>query len=142
MAYTVMAYVVMAYINMRSLTGGDKPRRARDGGTALRLPCRLMGVVERGLGAADVASLRLLGQLHSRHRRRHVYCAGMAVPVPRMTASPRRSFWVPARPYLRNRHAVGDADIQLCPINIYEISWVAGQEVGHNRQGVAHPGPR
>ena len=31
----------------------------------------------------------------------------MGVPVPKMTASERRSFWAPARPYPRNRHAVG-----------------------------------
>ena len=68
------------------------------------------------------------------HLRRHVYCAGMGVPVLemtasegmgvpviKMTASERRSFRVPARPYPRNRparpsprnrHAVGDADVE------------------------------
>ena len=40
-----------------------------------------------------------------RHRRRHVYCVRMGVPVLKTTASP-------ARPYPRNRHAVGDAEVQ------------------------------
>ena len=43
-------------------------------------------------------------------RRRHVHCAGMGVPVLKMTAPPRQSFWVPARPHPCNRHAVGDAE--------------------------------
>ena len=47
-----------------------------------------------------------------RHRRRHIHCAGMGVPVPKMTVSETRSFWVPARPYPRNEHAVGDAEIE------------------------------
>ena len=38
----------------------------------------------------------------SRHRRKYVLCAGMGVPVLKMTASP--------RPYPRNGHAVGDAE--------------------------------
>ena len=46
----------------------------------------------------------------SQHRRRHVNCAGMGMPVLQMTASERRSFGVPARPYPRIGHAVGDAD--------------------------------
>ena len=40
-----------------------------------------------------------------RRRRRHVHCAGMAVPVLEMTASP-------ARPYPRNGTAVGDAEMR------------------------------
>ena len=47
-----------------------------------------------------------------RHRRRHIHCAGMGVPILKMTASPRRSFRVPARAYPRNGHAVGDADVE------------------------------
>ena len=47
-----------------------------------------------------------------RHRRRHVHCAGMGVPVLQTTASERRSFGVPARPYPRNGHAVGDAETE------------------------------
>ena len=31
----------------------------------------------------------------------------------KMTASPRRSFWVPTRPYPRNGHAVGDAEMPI-----------------------------
>ena len=36
----------------------------------------------------------------------------MGVPVLEMTASERRSFRAPARPYPRNGHAVGDAEIE------------------------------
>ena len=48
-----------------------------------------------------------------RHRRRHAHCAGIAVPVLKVTASPRRSFRVPARPYPRDGHAVGDAEMPI-----------------------------
>ena len=40
------------------------------------------------------------------HRRRQVHCAGMGVPVLKMTDSEE------ARPYPRNGHAVGDAEIE------------------------------
>ena len=36
----------------------------------------------------------------------------MDAPVLKMTASLRRSFWVPARPYPRSTHAVGDAELE------------------------------
>ena len=43
----------------------------------------------------------------SRHRQTvYLLRARIDVPVPKTTASPRRSFWVPAHPYARNRHAV------------------------------------
>ena len=48
----------------------------------------------------------------SRHRRRHVHCAGMGVPALKMSASERRSFGVPAHPCPRDRHAVGDAEVR------------------------------
>ena len=47
----------------------------------------------------------------SRHRRWHVHCAGMGVPALEVTAVAGRSFCVPARPYPRNGHAVGDAEM-------------------------------
>ena len=46
----------------------------------------------------------------SRHRRRHVHCAGMGVPVLKMTASP--STGTPIHPCYG--HAVGDAEIEPC----------------------------
>ena len=56
-----------------------------------------------------------LAQVHfffptHRHRRRHAHCAGRGVPVLKVTASPRVTFRVPARPCPRDGHAVGDAD--------------------------------
>ena len=61
----------------------------------------------------------------SRHRRRHFYCAGVGVPVHKMTASPRRSFCVPAHPHPRNGHAVGDAEI------VYDCWAVGTRASGH-----------
>ena len=43
---------------------------------------------------------------------------GPAVPVLETTASPRRSFWEPARPYPRDGRAVGDAEMQLGTVSL------------------------
>ena len=47
-----------------------------------------------------------------------------------MTASERRLFWIPARPYPRNKHAVGDADID--PREGAEV--IGGVVLGHQRR--------
>ena len=108
---------------MRAVRGGNRDPRCCCGRG--RRPCRAGAVA-----ALSIASRRARGHqademhLHqasraapcrsilalSRHRRRHVHCAGTGVPVLKMTASERRSFRVPARPYPRNGHAVGGAD--------------------------------
>ena len=71
--------------------------------TAAHLPVLLRDALAAvAVEAVGVALYRLcIG-----HRRRHVHSAGTGVPVPKMTASERRSFCVPARPYLHNGRAV------------------------------------
>ena len=63
-----------------------------------------------------------------RHRRWRVHCAGTRVPVLKMTGSPRRSFRVLARPYPRNRHAVGDADIEPTPPSLSAQSHIRAHD--------------
>ena len=56
-------------------------------------PCnqKVAGAGKKQLKVSSVLPKVLLGALY-RHRRRHVYCAGIGVSVLKMTASERRSF--------------------------------------------------
>ena len=78
MAYIVMAYTLMAFIVMAPCTGAGVTTRdyARFGWLMLNEGADRTVTCRHGL----------------RHRRRHVYYAGMDVPVLKMPASPRRSF--------------------------------------------------
>ena len=50
---------------------------------------------------AGTTSLRCTHCAPSRHRRRHVHCAGMRMPVPKMTASPGRGVFEYRRAHTR-----------------------------------------
>ena len=73
-SYIVMAYVVMAYIQVVLLT------RMPSTATATRPNSDSVGTLDRW--AITIYQ----------HRRRHVRCAGMGMPVLKMTALERRSF--------------------------------------------------
>ena len=70
----------------------------------------------------------------SRHRRRRVHYAGMGVSVLEMSASARRSFRGPTRPYQRNGHAVGDAEIEP---HVNRPMWTAS--AGTSRRQATRP---
>ena len=96
MVHIVMAYIVMAHIVMDvvvALTRSAGPADAMDVVLALAREV----VVDHAVDGLDIEPARgdirahLCGPSY-RHRRRHAHCAGMGVPILKMTASERRSF--------------------------------------------------